>query len=323
MRKYFVLILLIVTSLFFCINSVNAAPDQYGGTGSNGCTYGVVCRYQFCGDNTITNCTLNYQTAVVDVVYRCSGSDNSASACNKFSSEQGGCKVNGSGDDSSIKLSFSINNIDSEVLSGDAVACYNQSLNQNGLLDNDKYEKCLEDTTSIPANSFMNHFKKQGYTCPSLKIRGSGKSFSGSYSSSSSGVVRGKYVRCISKNEKNLDLEGEACSITDTLLKDSIEVQIDDVQNATGTDKITVDVGTITAWADNQGYDIDSVDDPCSVINPKLQSLLNTIFWVISIIGIILVVVMTALSFIKAIVGSNDEKFRDAFRHLFTRIIVY
>ena len=83
-----------------------------------------------------------------------------------------------------------------------------------------------------------------------------------------------------------------------------------------------MDINTITAWAASQGYDVNSLGDPCSVISPKLQSLLNTIFWAISIVGIILVVVMTALSFIKAIVGSDDEKFRDAFRHLFTRVIV-
>ena len=321
MKKYFVLVLLMVVSLFFNIWSVNARPDSGGGTTStNGCTYGVVCRYQFCGDSTITNCDLNYQTAVVDVAYRCSGSDKTSSACNKFTSEQGGCKVNS--DNSSIKLSFSIKNIDSEISSGDSVYCYDSSLNQNGLLDNDKYQKCLDDTKSIPANTFLNHFKKQGYTCPSLKISGSGKSFSGAYSSSVSGVVYGKYVRCVSKDEKNLNLEAEACSITDSLLKQTIEDQVDDIQEATGTDKITVDVGTITAWAQQQGYDVNSIGDPCNVISPKLQSLLNTIFWAISIIGIILVVVMTALSFIKAIVGSDDEKFRDAFRHLLTRIIV-
>ena len=83
-----------------------------------------------------------------------------------------------------------------------------------------------------------------------------------------------------------------------------------------------VDTSKIVDWASNQGYEVNSIGDPCNIISPKLQSLLNTIFWAISIIGIILVVVMTALGFIKAIVGSDDEKFRDAFRHLLTRIIV-
>ena len=320
MKKYFMVCLLIIVSLFININGVNGAIVNDGGSG--GCSYGVVCRYQFCGDSTITNCDLNYQTAVVDVAYRCSDSDKSTDSCSKFTSEQGGCKANGDGEGSSIKLNFSIKNIDSEISSGDAVYCYDSSLNQNGLLDNDKYQKCLDDTKSIPANTFLNHFKKQGYTCPSLKISGSGKTFSASYSSSSSGVVKGEYVRCVSKDEKDLNLEGEACKITDSLLKQTVEDQMDDIEEATGTDKITVSVDTITAWASKQGYDVNSIGDPCTIISPRLKELLNTIFWAISIIGIILVVVMTALSFIKAIVGSDDEKFRDAFRHLLTRIII-
>lgn len=93
-------------------------------------------------------------------------------------------------------------------------------------------------------------------------------------------------------------------------------------QGYTDEEGIKVDTQTIVDWASNQGYEVNSIGDPCSIISPKLQSLLNTIFWAISIIGIILVVVMTALGFIKAIVGSDDEKFRDAFRHLLTRIIV-
>lgn len=83
-----------------------------------------------------------------------------------------------------------------------------------------------------------------------------------------------------------------------------------------------VDTNKIVEWAGEEGWTIDSIGNPCTVINDDLKKLLNTIFWIISILGIILVVVMTALSFIKAIVGSDDEKFRDAFRHLLTRIIV-
>lgn len=83
-----------------------------------------------------------------------------------------------------------------------------------------------------------------------------------------------------------------------------------------------VDTNKIVEWAGEQQYTVDSIGDPCSIINKDLKNLLNMIFWIISIVGIILVVVMTALGFVKAMVGSDDEKFRDAFRHLLTRIIV-
>ena len=105
--------------------------------------------------------------------------------------------------------------------------------------------------------------------------------------------------------------------------KEKYEACVDGVQN--NPEKYydgEVDIESIVEWASSQGYDVNSIGEPCDVISPKLESLLNTIFWAISIIGVILVVVMTALSFVKAIIGSDDEKFRDAFRHLFTRIIV-
>ena len=53
-----------------------------------------------------------------------------------------------------------------------------------------------------------------------------------------------------------------------------------------------------------------------------MKVILSNAFWLISVVGIILVVVMTAIGFVKAIVGSDDEKLRDAFSHLITRIIV-
>lgn len=87
-------------------------------------------------------------------------------------------------------------------------------------------------------------------------------------------------------------------------------------------DRLGVDVEKIKEWATRYGYDVDSLGDNCSIINPNLKEILNAAFWFICIAGIVLVVVMTALGFVKAIVGSDDEKFRDAFKHLVTRIIV-
>ena len=87
-------------------------------------------------------------------------------------------------------------------------------------------------------------------------------------------------------------------------------------------DRLGVDVEKIKEWAAHYGYDVDSLGDNCSIINPNLKEILNMAFWFICIAGIVLVVVMTALGFVKAIVGSDEEKFRDAFKHLLTRIIV-
>lgn len=68
-------------------------------------------------------------------------------------------------------------------------------------------------------------------------------------------------------------------------------------------------------------YTLEDVGDACGFIDTNLRDLLNRIFWYISIAGIVLLIVMTAISFIKAITGSDDEKLRDAFKHLLIRAI--
>lgn len=83
------------------------------------------------------------------------------------------------------------------------------------------------------------------------------------------------------------------------------------------------ELNKIFDWAGlDDEYSLDNVGDACSIVSDNLKDFLSSIFWFISIAGIILVVIMTAISFIKAIVGSDDEKLKNAFSHLLTRIIV-
>ena len=129
--------------------------------------------------------------------------------------------------------------------------------------------------------------------------------------------------KCLNKNE-SVDKD----SLQDQATNDASNAQVDDASGKNDdkdndTKNIEVDPSKIIDWANKYGYSnsINAVGNPCDIIDGELSDLLNTIFWTISVIGIILVVVMTALSFIKAIVGADDEKFRDAFKHLLTRII--
>lgn len=94
-----------------------------------------------------------------------------------------------------------------------------------------------------------------------------------------------------------------------------------DIAQTSKDQGFAVSIENILKWADEYGYDVDSVGEPCTIIAPAMKDLLSAAFWIISILGIILVVVMTAISFIKAIVGSDDEKFRNAFSHLIVRIV--
>lgn len=84
----------------------------------------------------------------------------------------------------------------------------------------------------------------------------------------------------------------------------------------------SVDIGAIVGWSGKDEYTLDNVGDACSIVSDNMKDILSNIFWFISVLGIILVVVMTAISFVKAIVGSDDEKLKNAFSHLLTRIIV-
>ena len=82
-------------------------------------------------------------------------------------------------------------------------------------------------------------------------------------------------------------------------------------------------IEAILEWTKKEDeYDLGDVGNPCSIINTNLKNLLSAAFWFISVVAIILIVVMTAIGFIKAIVGSDDEKLKTALSHLITRLIV-
>ena len=65
----------------------------------------------------------------------------------------------------------------------------------------------------------------------------------------------------------------------------------------------------------------DNVVDSCSFITDGVQQLLHKIFLYISIAGIILLVVLTAVSLVKVITASEDEALRNFFKGLWKRII--
>ena len=114
------------------------------------------------------------------------------------------------------------------------------------------------------------------------------------------------------------------CLISDgsnfrSVSKEETEQTVEDAQD----DRDGANLEKIKWWAEDNGYDnVDSLGDDCSIISNSLKDILSSAFWIICIAGIILVVVMTAIGFIKAITGSDDEKFRDAIKNLFTRLIV-
>lgn len=59
----------------------------------------------------------------------------------------------------------------------------------------------------------------------------------------------------------------------------------------------------------------------CDIISDNISEFLNHLFWVISIAGILLLVIMTMVEFIKALTGSDDSGLIKGFKHTLIRII--
>ncbi len=57
------------------------------------------------------------------------------------------------------------------------------------------------------------------------------------------------------------------------------------------------------------------------MISKEMRDFLVNLFWVISIIGILLLLVMTAIEFIKVVTGQDDEGIKKAFKHTIIRIV--
>ena len=59
----------------------------------------------------------------------------------------------------------------------------------------------------------------------------------------------------------------------------------------------------------------------CDIFDKNIRGFLNKLFWIISIAGIILLVVMTMVEFVKALTGSDDSGLIKGFKHTLVRIV--
>ncbi len=82
-------------------------------------------------------------------------------------------------------------------------------------------------------------------------------------------------------------------------------------------------IDSILSWGSpgsSNNYD-GSFKDPCALIDGDIQKILHKIFFGISIAGIIILVVMTAISLVKVITASEDEALKNFFKGLWKRLI--
>ena len=305
--KSLIVLICIFSFSFISVDKVNAEQ----------CEYGIICTYEFCGRRGVASdkgylslsCPSNSGNVILSVVYKCSSSDISAANCKSFVSW---AKIARNLATSYENVNFG--NYDDVFRSNKIPDDRKQTFNSRGQFSCPMLYASL--TSTLDNNTYTFSYRDNGGRVISANGT-SDKKFSAQ--------------ECVNKGASDSEIDSRLQEIVTGRASDtSVNQAKEEAENNSGfslgnnddENKTTVSTQSIVDWAASQGYDVNSVGDPCSIISVPLEELLNTIFWAISIIGIILVVVMTALSFIKAIVGSDDEKFRDAFRHLLTRIIV-
>ena len=66
----------------------------------------------------------------------------------------------------------------------------------------------------------------------------------------------------------------------------------------------------------------EKIGDTCDIIPPSIITFLKNLFLIIQVLGIILLIVMSMIEFIKAITGSDDDTLRKAIKNIFRRIII-
>lgn len=82
------------------------------------------------------------------------------------------------------------------------------------------------------------------------------------------------------------------------------------------------DIQGVINWGNYQpDNEVKYEEDACLLIGETVQQFLNTLFIIISVIGIILLIVMSAAEFIKVITGSDEDGIKTAFKHTLIRAI--
>ncbi len=95
----------------------------------------------------------------------------------------------------------------------------------------------------------------------------------------------------------------------------------DTVSDATSSKLSGEDLNKIKSWGESETYDVSDLGNDCNVISGDIRDFLNNLLWIISIIGIILLIVMTAFEFVKVVTGQDDEGIKKAFKHTIIRIV--
>ena len=300
----FILLSIFILTLFFKVNTVNATD----------CSYGAVCTYEFCGRRDSAqpgslgvSCPNNSGNVILNIAFRCSDESSPASNCKSFVSWAAAAKNSG----------ISHTNIE--------WGNYDEAFNNI-----DHYSFTQPNNSPLATDTIKAKFNKNGkVTClalyASLTNGMSDNNYKFSFKKDGGKYVSPSKTTCISKEQSNDEINSQMKSSGESQADNTSSDNIQEtIENAKGNSDCDEECRKkIINWANAEGYNTNSeIGDPCNAISGTVTKTLQSIFLLISVVGIVLLVAMTAISFVKAIVASDDNKIKDAAKSLKTRIIV-
>lgn len=135
-------------------------------------------------------------------------------------------------------------------------------------------------------------------------------------------------VRCFVSGNLNTTVNGSQCWLVDGKNYKAISVDtfrgIVDSSNSIRDSVEDINPDKIKYWGDNFS---DNEFKPnysgnCDLIPDTIKDIIKNLFFIIQIIGIILLVVLSMVEFIKALTGENEDGIKQALKNTFKRIIL-
>ena len=293
MRKYIISFILVLSAFFTGFANVNADVT---------CDYGIQCKYSLKNFRESVGGGYQMGGGYLYVVFQCADNSKSFSECSSFSSKAAASKQ-----DMSANAFF-----ETGGNPGEEITITNYS-----------------DLFGTKANDFKDKFNiNNKFSCPVMYYNGDGNSNKitlGFENFAYNNMGRMAFTAeplaefyCINKGQ-NVDDD----DLQDQATEDASNAYADEElgkNNNTFSD-IGI-IGAIKEWG-NDNLDDTEFDnvDPCALISGETQKLLHQVFLFISIAGIMILVVMTAISLVKVITASEDNALSNFLKGLWKRII--
>ncbi len=284
--------------LFIFVVSFGGAEKVMADTEVLSCDYGVICKYSLSGI-TRTAGGYNYTNAYFGVYYQCSDNSKSLSECSSFTS-QGYVSL----------MSYSANSVAEELTISNS-----------------------SDVFGSVTTSFKDHFSSNNqFMCPTIYYKGGSVSVSFYYQSNlpaigSSNIKTAalKENWCIEQNSTvdwNSIIEEVDAGAANSGAELYNNESGDDIRDSDDDDSDGSIIEKIVAWGSSTlGLDYDLSSDSCSLISAEVREFLGDVFSYMSIIGIVILVIMTGINVVKVITASEDDALKGFLKNLWKRIV--